>query len=164
MNPHSRLSAAFLRDHPAAAAPVLEDFPAESVSKLLAATSPETAEQVVEHFTPGFAASCLFSMEPAAAGQLFARLLPDLQITLLRHLDRNKRESLLGALPPDLATSIRRLLPYPDGTAGALMEASLASALENLPIRDALKRIKRMRRGTKFYTYMSMRVVSLPAY
>ena len=153
MNPHSRLSAAFLKNHPAAAARVLEDFPVESVAKLLAAASPVTAEQIVEHFTPGFAASCLLSLEPSAAGQIFARLLPDLQVMLLRHLDREKRESLLGTLPAALAVSIRRLLPYPDGTAGALMEAPLASVPEELSVRDALKRIKRMRRGTKFYAY-----------
>ncbi len=154
MNPHSRLGAAFLKDHPAAAAKVLEDFAPESVAKLLAAANPATAVQVMEHFTPGFAADCLDGLEPAAAGQLFARFLPDFQIMLLRQLERDKHESLLGALQPDLAASIRRLLPYPDGTAGALMEAPLASVPEELSVRNALKRIKRIRRGMKFYTYV----------
>ena len=43
MNPHSRLGATFLKDHPAAAAKVLEDFAPESVAKLLAAAKPATA-------------------------------------------------------------------------------------------------------------------------
>ena len=154
MNPHARLGAAFLQDHPAAAAKVLEDFAPESVAKLLAAANPAMAVQVMEHFTPGFAASCLDDLEPAAAGRLFARFLPDFQIMLLRQLERDKRESLLAALQPDLAASIRRLLPYPDGTAGALMEAPLASVPEELSVRNALKRIKRIRRGMKFYTYV----------
>jgi magnesium transporter len=154
MNPHARLGAAFLQDHPAAAAKVLEDFAPESVAKLLAAANPATAVQVMEHFTPGFAASCLDDLEPAAAGRLFARFLPDFQIMLLRQLERDKRETLLAALQPDLAASIRRLLPYPDGTAGALMEAPLASVPEELSVRNALKRIKRIRRGMKFYTYV----------
>jgi magnesium transporter len=153
VNPHSRLSAAFLRDHSAAAARVLEDFPAGSVAEFLATASPVTAGQVVEHFTPGFAASCLISIEQPVVGQIFTQLLPDLQITLLRLLDRDKRELLLSVLQPELAASIRHLLPYPEGTAGALMEAPLASVPEELSVREALKRIKRIRRGMKFYIY-----------
>jgi len=155
MNPLSRLSATFLRDHPDAAARVLEDFPAESSAKYLAVANPLTAVHVIEHFTPGYAASCLNSIEPQAAGQIFTQFLPDLQIMLLRLLDRDRRESLLGALRPDQAASIQSLLPYPEGTAGALMEAPLASVPDELSVRDALKRIKRIRRGMKFYVYAS---------
>jgi len=155
MNPLSRLSATFLRDHPEAAARVLEDFPAESSAKYLAVASPLTARHVIEHFTPGYAASCLASIEPLAAGQIFSQLLPDLQIMLLRLLDRDRRESLLSALRAEQVASIQDLLPYPDGTAGALMEAPLASIPDELTVRDALKRIKRIRRGMKFYVYAS---------
>ena len=155
MNPYSRLSTAFLREHPVASAHVLEDFPAEHAAKFLAAASPVTTEHIFEHFTPDFAVSCLLSMEPPAAGQIFSQLLSDLQIMLLRQLDRDKREPLLNTLQPDLAASLRRLLPYHDGTAGALMEAPLASVPEDLSIRDTLKRIKRIRRGMKFYVYVT---------
>jgi len=153
MNPHSRLGANFLRSHPAAAARVLEDFPADNAAQYLAVASPLTARDVIEHFTPGFAASCLSAIEPQAAGQIFSQLPADLQIMLLRQLDQLKRESLLSALRTDLATSIRQRLPYPEGTAGALMEAPLASVQEELTVRDAVKRIKRIRRGMKFYVY-----------
>lgn len=153
MNPLSRLSATFLRDHPEAAARILEDFPAESAAKYLAVASPLTAVHVIENLTPRFAASCLLCFDTSAAGQIFLQLLPDLQIVLLRLIDRDKRESLLNALEPEQAASIRRLLPYPEGTAGALMETSLASVPEELSVRDALKRIKRIRRGMKFYVY-----------
>jgi magnesium transporter len=155
MNPLSRLSATFLRDHPEAAARILEDFPAESAAKYLAVASPLTAVHVIENLTPRFAASCLLCIDTSAAGQIFLQLLPDLQIVLLRLIDRDKRESLLNALEPEQAASIRHLLPYPEGTAGALMEASLASVPEELSVRDALKRIKRIRRGMKFYVYAS---------
>ena len=51
------------------------------------------------------------------------------------------------------ADSMRRLLPYPEGTAGAFMEAPLASVPEDLKVQHALKRIRRIRRGMKFYLY-----------
>ena len=153
MNPHSRLGIAFLKDHPAAAARVLEQFPANHSAKFLAAANAVTAQHIIEHFTPGYAVDCLLCLEPAAAGQIFSHLLSDLQIMLLRQLDRDKRESLLGTLSVELAASLRNLLPYHDGTAGALMEVPLASVPEDLTVRDTLKRIKRIRRGMKFYLY-----------
>lgn len=155
MNPHSRLGAAFLRGHPAEAAQVLEDFPAESVAKYLLAADPDTTEHTIEYFTPGFSAGVLAVLEPAVAARIFTRLLPDIQVMLLRQLERDKRESLLAELQPELAAAMRRLLPYPDGTSGAIMEAPLASVPEELSVRHALKRIKRIRRGMKFYIYVA---------
>lgn len=155
MNPLSRLGAAFLREHPDAAARALEDFPPESVARFLAAANTGTATKVVPYFTPAFAAAYLLASEPAAAGALFGQLLPDFQITVLRQLDRDRRDRLLGTLPVDQALTLRRLLPYPEGTAGAMMEAALASMPDELTVRQALKRIKRMRRGMRFYIYLT---------
>lgn len=153
MNPLSRLGAAFLRDHPEAAAHVLEDFPAENVARFLAAANSAITRHVVPHFTPGFAAAYLLASEPGGAGALFGQLQTDFQITILRHLERGRREALLNTLPVEQSLALRRLLPYPDGTAGALMEATLASVPDELTVRQALKRIKRMSRGMKFYIY-----------
>ncbi len=153
MNPFSRLSSAALKSQPATSARVLEDYSADNVARFLAAANPATASQVVAHFTPAFAAHCLASLEPAASGRIFSLLLPDQQIIVLRQLERNKREPLLQTLQPELVVSLRRLLPYPEGTAGAVMEAPLASVPEELSARNALKRVKRIQRGMKFYLY-----------
>lgn len=155
MNPHARLGASYLRAHPADAARVLENFPTEDVAKFLATANTTTTENVIGHLTPAFAANCLISIEPIAASRLFARLAPELQVTLLRTLNRDRRESLLTGLRPDLAISLRRLLPYSEGTAGVIMEAPLASVPEELSASDAMKRIKRIRYGMKFYIYVT---------
>jgi len=153
MNPFSRLSAAALRSQPSTAAKVLEDYSADSVARYLAATSPMTAGQVIGHFTPAFAAHCLGALEPVVAGRIFSLLLTDRQIIVLRQLEHDRRESLLQTLQPDLAASMRHLLPYPEGTAGAVMEAPLASLPEELSVRNAIKRVKRIQNGMKFYLY-----------
>jgi magnesium transporter len=155
VNPLSRLGAAFLRDHPQAAAHVLEDYPADSVARYLAGAGGSTVQQIVQHFSPGFVAAYLLASEAGSAAAQFAQLLPDLQITVLRQLERNRRDELLTILPAEQALALRRLLPYPEGTAGALMEASVASVPGELNVRHAIKRIKRMRHGTKFYVYVT---------
>jgi magnesium transporter len=153
MNPYSRLSAAILKNQPLTAARVLENYPPETVARYLAAASVANAGQIITHFTPAYAASCLVALEPGPAARILDQLLPDSQVMLLRQLDRDARDPLLREMQPDIAASIRRLLPWPDGTAGALMEAPLASVPEDLTVRHALKRIKRIRRGMKFYLY-----------
>ncbi len=155
MNPYNRLSMAFVRDHPDMAAQVLEGFPAEEVAGFLATMGPVTAAGIVAHFTPGFAASCLQAGETPVAGEIFTRLLPDLQIVLLRQLDRDIREALLATLKPDQANYLRRLIPYPEGTAGALMQAPMVTVSDEVTVRDAVKRVKRIRRGMKFYVYVT---------
>ncbi|MGW8311452.1 MAG: magnesium transporter MgtE N-terminal domain-containing protein [Thiogranum sp.] len=153
MNPHFRLSVAALKSQPAMAARVLENFTPDAVSRLLAATSPETTGQVIAHITPGFAANLLTAMDTETAGRVFDYLHPDHQTLLLRQLPDEQRERLLLGIDPDVAASIRRRLPYPDGTAGALMEAPLASVAEDLTVREALRHLKRIRHGVKFYLY-----------
>ena len=155
MNPHSRLSVAFLRDHPEDAAHILEDFPAENAAQLLSVTSPAVAEHLIEHLSPGYAVECLLSIAPSTVGQIFARLDPELQVKLLRQLDFDQRESLLDTVQSGQADAIRRLLPYNEGTAGSLMEAPLANVPEDLSVRDAIRRIKRIRSGLKFYIYVT---------
>ncbi len=153
MNPYARLSTAFLKGQPAAAARVLEEFPAEDVAALLAGLSPVTVQQLIEHMTPHFIANCLAVLEPAEAAHIFSRLMPDIQIPVLRQFEAEQREPLLKALEPTLTASLRRLLPYPDSTAGAFVEAAPASVPEEFSVRDTLKRIKRMKRGMKLYVY-----------
>ncbi len=155
MNPLSRLGSAFLRDQPQAAAQVLEDFPADSVARYLASVSRTIQEEVLQHFSPGYAAAFLLASAPARAGELLARLPPDLQVMMLRRLERPRRETLLETLPSEQAIALRRLLPYAEGTAGALMDATLASLPAELSVRHAIKRVKRMRRGAKFYLYVT---------
>ena len=153
MNPYTRLSAAVLKRHPDKAARVLEEFPPEAVGRFLGAANPDDAGQVAGNFTPGFAANCLANLELQAAGRIFSRLLSDQQILLLRLIEAERCESLLQTLPQDQAAALRRLLPYPPGTAGAIMEAPLASVPEELLVRHALKHVKRIRHGLKFYLY-----------
>lgn len=153
MNPHTRLGTAFLKTHAAAAARILEDFPAEQVGKHLSVQNIAAAGQVLENFSPGFTAACLATLDTATACRLFTALNPDFQTLTLRQFEPVRREALLGQLEPDLALLLRRRLPYTRGTAGAIMEAPLASVPESLSVRNAIKRIKRLRRGMKFYVY-----------
>lgn len=154
MNLHTRLGVAFADAHPAEAAGVLEKLPAEKAAPLLLSLQPEAMERLLEQLPADFAAECLLTLERPAACRLLVSLDLELQMRLLRRLDARQRDDLLGDFKPELAATLRRMLRYPDDTAGALMEAPLASVPDDISVREALKRVRRVRRGLKFYVYV----------
>ena len=154
MNLHTRLGVAFADAHPAEAAGVLEKLPAEKAAPLLLSLQPEAMERLLEQLPADFAAECLLTLERPAACRLLVSLDLELQMRVLRRLDARQRDDLLRDFRPELAATLRRMLRYPDDTAGALMEAPLASVPDDISVREALKRVRRVRRGLKFYVYV----------
>jgi magnesium transporter len=155
MNPNTRLGMAFLNDHPVEAASVLENYPAEKVVPLLARARTDAATGMLENFSPGFATSCIAALDSAIAIQLFAALATERQVTLLRQMESGVRDTFLQQLRPELAASLWKRLPYPENTAGSLMEMSVASVPASFTIRETLNRIRRTRRGMKSYIYVT---------
>ncbi len=154
MNLHTRLGLAFADTHPAEAAGVLEKLPVEKVAPLLLALKPEALARLLEQLPADFAAECLLTLDPSSASRLLLSLHLELQMRVLRRLDVEQRDGLLRDLQPDVVATLRRILRYPDDTVGALMEAPLASVPDHVSVRDALKRVRRVRRGLKFYVYV----------
>ena len=154
MNLHTRLGLAFADAHPTEAAGVLAKLPVEKAAPLLLSLQPRAMERLLEQLPADFAAECLLTLERSAACRLLVSLDLELQMRVLRRLDARQRDELLRDLKPELAATLRRVLRYPDDTAGALMEAPLASVPDDISVREALKRVRRLRRGLKFYVYV----------
>jgi magnesium transporter len=155
MNPDTRLSAAFLLTHPVEAAHVLENFPANRVGRLLVTVRAEIAEKILEHIPVNFAVECLMALDPASACQIVQRVEPEMQVSLLRRVEASRREDLFANLEPELTEKLRQLLPYDEGTVGAIMDLSFVSVTEDTIVRIALKRARRASRGPKFYIYVT---------
>jgi len=154
MSLHSRLGVAFADAHPAEAAGVLQRLPVEKAAPLLLSLQPRAMERLLEQLPADFAAECLLALERSAACRLLVSLDLELQMRVLRRLDARQRDDLLRDVKPELAATLRRILRYPNDTAGALMEAPLASVPHDISVREALKRVRRVRRGLKFYVYV----------
>jgi len=76
------------------------------------------------------AADVLGAMDPDDAADLIAELHPDVA------------EHLLTLMEPDDADDVRRLLTYPDGTAGALMTTEPIVLTPDATVADALARVR----------------------
>jgi magnesium transporter len=73
---------------------------------------------------------------------------------MLRYLPAGDRDNLLSAVSDRRAAPLRRLLTYPLGTAGSLMDPQVLALPEAMPVGHALERVQRTAQHTFYYLYV----------
>jgi len=116
---------ALRRLRPAELADLLEELGREERQELLAQLDHETAADALEEMDPEELGTLLRESEPDRAAALLAEMEPDEAADALRDLEPDRADELLGIMPPTVAASLRVLLLYRDGSAGALMTTNL---------------------------------------
>lgn len=154
MSTRDRLVQRFVGEHPGDAARLLEAIGADEVAALLAVIEPAAAAGVLRCMAAAESAYCLAQMDTPAAARVLARMSLDTAAGLLRRLPGDAREALLAALRPDVAGPLGRLLRYPDGTAGALMDPRVLALPADLDAGEALERVRRSPEFTLYYVYV----------
>ncbi|HSE87195.1 MAG TPA: CBS domain-containing protein [Candidatus Binatia bacterium] len=148
------LSQAFLESHPRDGAVILERLPAEEAAAFLEKTPPELAARVFEPMAPLAATGCLARLSPQCAVAILTALPLNAAAGLLRRLDASVRERTLAYAPADLSMSLRRLLHYPERTAGALMEPEALALPGDIRIGEARARVRHAPHSLLSYLYV----------
>jgi magnesium transporter len=88
--------------------------------------------------------------------RLIEEMAPDDRVDVLEMLDEEKVESLLPLMAQAERADIRKLLSYPDGSAGSIMTTEYASLSEEITVSEALDelRIQAPDSETIYYIYM----------
>jgi magnesium transporter len=144
----------FLKSHPCDAAMILERLALEDAAGLLEKTPPEAAASILQHMAPLTASGCLARLAPDKATPVLSALAVEFTAALLRRLDPDVQDRLLARAPGELTVPLRRLLLYPEGTAGALMDPRALALTEDLASSEALARIRRAPRNVLYYLYI----------
>jgi len=139
------LVGAFLARHPQEACRHLERLPAADSAALLEEVDDPSAAGVLERMAPLELAACLQAMPAERAGPLLGHMDLDAAAGALRRVEGAAHEAILASAPPATSEHLRRLLAYPPGTAGALMEPRVWSAAEESEVGQALAAARRMR-------------------
>jgi Mg/Co/Ni transporter MgtE len=84
----------------------------------------------------------LRDLGPARAAELIAEMEPDEAIDALRELDDRELAEVFAAMPPQHAPRLRRLLQYPEDSAGGLMTTRLVHARVTDSVDDVRERIR----------------------
>ena len=81
---------------------------------------------------------------------------PDDRVDLLREMDPDHVDALLPLMAQAERNDIRRLLSYPDGSAGSIMTTDYASLPEHITVAEALDQLRRQApdRETIYYIYI----------
>ena len=154
MDLNERLSNAFLETSPEEAARNLENLPAEDSADMLELCPPDVAAKVLHRVTAQYAAACLSSPSIEHASSVLAELPSDVGSDVARRLSQQTRDTLLTALPGKVANSFRRLLQYPLGTAGSLMDPFAFTLPDDMAVSDALVRVKELMSKVRYYVYL----------
>ncbi|MDA0748221.1 MAG: CBS domain-containing protein [bacterium] len=154
MNTARTVSYAFIQAHPDPAARILEGLPPEETVMFLKEMPSSLAVEIVQRMDLTTASDCLKMLEPTQSAELIAQIPMDLVTIMLRRMDAQQSEPILNALPDETAESLRLLLSYPEGTAGALMDSGIFTLPNDLTVEEALRRIREKPQHTMYYLYI----------
>jgi magnesium transporter len=148
-----RLARQFLVEHPAEGALALERLPLEQRAAVVGAL-PGDAAPALARMTPFAAAECLARLTPEQAAGALERLTLDTALALLRALPGESADRVVRGLPAERQEALQRVLRYPEGTAGALMDPSVLSLPDDITIGEAKIRVRRQGRGVLYYLFV----------
>jgi magnesium transporter len=151
----------FASGHPDAAARALEGLDARAAAQLLQQLPNRIAAPVTERLSPESAAVILSLIGPDGSRELLGSLPSRQAAAILHHLEDGVREATLSGLHPDRGNEIRDLLRYSPETAGGMMDSRLTSLPIDLSVREAISALRRARRDTLYYLYVTDRVGKL---
>lgn len=142
--------------HPAAVAEVLDGLePAETWRVLLTCAS-ETQAEVFKHLSLPYQIEIVETVDREHLSKLIETMAPDDRVDLLERMDPERVEALLPLVAQAERSDIRKLLSFPDESAGAIMTTEYASLPEDITVSEALERLRRQApdRETIYYVYI----------
>jgi magnesium transporter len=154
MKLYRALADGLLEAHPLDAARVLESLPEGEALDVLAAAPPAVAGATIRHVAAHQAAGLLARLDRARAGAVVESLGPEVAANILRRMEAQPLEALLGSVAQAPARSVRTLLRFPEGTAGALMDPNVLALPADLSADEALAHMRRSPESVRYNLYV----------
>ncbi len=107
--------------HPADLAEILSDLTRQDGSKILETLDIETLADTLEEVEPEFQASLIERMPDDRVADVLEEMAPDEAADLLAELPQERKQGLLELMEDEEAEDVRKLLTFPEDTAGGIM-------------------------------------------
>ncbi len=142
--------------HPAVAAEVLEKLSNEDAWKVLANSNLEQQVEIFEFISLPKQVELVDSVDRASLSKLIEAMSADDRVDLLARMDPDHVESLLPLIAQAERSDIRKLLSYPEDSAGSIMTTEYASLPGEITVAEALDRLRLQapNRETIYYVYL----------
>ncbi len=142
--------------HPAVVAEILVELSNEEIWKVLENCNVSREVEILEYLPVKRQAELVESLDREKLSSLMHEMAPDDQVDLLEQLDEAQVEKILSLFAHAHRAEIRKLLSFPEGSAGSRMTTDYASLPENITVGEALNqlRIQAPDRETIYYIYV----------
>ncbi len=142
--------------HPADFAEIISDLNRLESSQLLDTMDVKHIADALEEVEPDFQASLVKNMSDEKVADVLEEMAPDEAADLLGELSKERSEDLLDLMEDDEAKDVRKLLAYPDDSAGGLMTTEYAAVLPDLTAEQAIASLRESasEAETVFYVYV----------
>jgi|GEM_PF-3449506 len=140
------LSHLFCERHPSDAASILVRLHPEYVSSFLSSLSPAQGMALIQHMPTAYATQLLTYFENDYSARLLSHADFSTSARLLRPFAALQREQLMARMDATQAAQLSRILNYPPGSVGNLVEIPPFTALGDWTVRHAQQELKKIRR------------------
>lgn len=124
--------------HPADLAEIVSDLTRAESGKFLASLDIETLADTLEEVEPDFQAHLVETMPDEKVADVLEEMAPDEAADLLAELPEERSQELLELMEDDEAEDVRRLLTYPEDTAGGIMTTEYIAIGPNLTAEETI--------------------------
>jgi magnesium transporter len=142
--------------HAAIVAEVLAELDPAEIWKVLRACEPELQAEIFGFFDETTQVSIVGVADRKELSKLIEVMAPDDRVDFLEELDDAHVEELLPLIAQAERADIRRLLSYPDGSAGSIMTTEYAWLREEITVGEALDDLRRQAPDSEtiYYVYI----------
>lgn len=142
--------------HPSFVADVLEGAAPEEAVKVILTCTMEHRREIFSFLPLPTQVELVDGMKRDDLAALLEEMPPDDRVDLLERLDPDHVESLLPLIAQAERNDIRKLLSYPEDSAGSIMTTDYASLPANITVREALDqlRLQAPDKETIYYIYI----------
>jgi len=142
--------------HPADLADIVKDLNRLESGQLLDTLDVQHLADTLEEVEPEFQAELVEHMSNEKVADVLEEMEPDEAADLLGDLPKGRKEDLLALMEKEDADDVRKLLAYPEESAGGIMTTEYASIHPNLTATEAIQVLRGMADEveTMFYVYV----------
>ncbi len=142
--------------HPAVVAEVLEGIDSAATWDVLSHSDPAHQAEIFQFFPLPYQVELVDRIDRAKLSRIVEEMAADDRVDLLERMDPDHVENLMPLIAQAERQDIRKLLSYPEGSAGGIMTTEYASLPANITVAEALSRLRMQApsRETIYYIYV----------
>ena len=142
--------------NPVIVAEVLSGLDSESTWRVLSSSAIQQQADIFEFIEPKQQIQLVASVDREHLSKLIEAMSPDDRVDLLEHMDEEQIEALLPLIAQAERDEIRKMLSYPEDSAGAMMTTEYASLPDDVTVSEALNRLRQQapNRETIYYIFV----------